>query len=168
MAHQANSHGVDFSVTLKRETLLPGTAAEGHLTMTSSGQHDIRGCVAALIATEQWKYHDTERDANGNSHQVTRTVTKELQRLPVMLVGAGALAAGQPQEMDFQVPVPPLGPATFEGDVIRLTWELEIKLDVGGMDPSMIRDSRLLDANYFLHLADTKDFAAIFASLPVR
>lgn len=135
--HAANSHGVDFSVLLQRETLLPGKAAEGHVTITPSGQKEIRGCVAALIATEQWKYHDTERNPNGGTRQVTRTRVQELQRLPVMLRAAGTLAAGEAQQIDLQVPVPPLGPATFDGDVIRLTWELEIKLDVGGFDPTI-------------------------------
>jgi hypothetical protein len=93
--------------------------------------------VAALIATERWKYHDTERESNGTTRTVTRTAQKELQRLPVMLHGPGRLAPGQSVSLPFQVPVPPLGPATFEADVLRLTWELEIKLDVGGLDPSI-------------------------------
>lgn len=134
--HRTNSNGIDFVLTLKRETLLPGHSAEGRVSMTTVGPRQIRSCMAALIATEQWKYNDQERDSAGNTQTVTRTSTHELQRLPVVLQGTGMFGSGQAQVIDFQVPVPPLGPATFEGDVIRLTWALEVKLNVAaGLDP---------------------------------
>jgi hypothetical protein len=130
--------GVDWSLELEQERLLPGRVARGRVTFSPQGRLETRGCVAALIATEQWKYHDTERDANGNTRTVTRTATDEVRRLPVQLMPAGVIDAGQQVSHEFEVPVPPLGPPTFEADVARLTWKLEVKLDMaGGIDPSV-------------------------------
>lgn len=128
---------VDWTLELERERVLPGTVVKGRVTITARSRVESRGCIAALIATEQWKYHDTERDSNGNTRTVVRTRTDELLRQPVMLMPAATLEPGQPVTLDFEVPVPPLGPATFEAEVARLTWELELKLDYGGgLDPS--------------------------------
>ncbi len=123
--------GVTWRVELEREWLLPGQATDGSVTVTPNKDMEIRGCVAALIATEQWQ--TTETDGKR-----TRTVThtEELQRLPVVLSGPTTLVGGVERTFPLQVPVPPLGPATFEGTVIRLTWELEIKLDRYGLDPA--------------------------------
>lgn len=129
---------VDWSLELERERVLPGTVVRGRVTIMSRERVETRGCLAALIATERWKYHDTERNSSGKSRTVTRTRTDELLRQPVMLMPAATLEAGQPVTREFEVPVPPLGPATFEADVARLTWELEVKLDqAAGVDPAV-------------------------------
>ena len=131
--------GVDWQVELERETVLPGTVVRGRVTLTPRGRLETRSCVAALIATEQWKYQQTERDSEGHTRTVTRTRTEELRRLPVQLLPATVLEAGQSRTLDFEVPVPPTGPASFEGDVSRLTWDLEVKLDMaGGVDPAAV------------------------------
>jgi hypothetical protein len=47
--------------------------------------------------------------------------------------------------------VPPLGPATFAADVARLTWQLEVKLDMaGGIDPSAVTDVVVLQPTALL------------------
>ncbi len=132
----ASSKGVDFHIELERQTLLPGNAAAGTVTLTPRKTIDVRGCRAALIATEQWKYERRRHGQNGGTETVTDA--DELQRLPVMLSGPTTLSAGESRTIGFEVPVPPLGPATFEGNVSRLTWELEVKLDVPLLDPAIV------------------------------
>ena len=132
--------GVDFEVHLDRSMLLPSQLAAGSVRLTFRSGVTFRSIVASLIATEQWQWERTDRDASGRT--TTRTVTErhELQRLPVVLEAAGSHAAGDVREFPLELPVPPLGPATFEGTVSRLTWQLEVKLDVPGFDPSIAVD----------------------------
>ena len=136
---QAHSHGVDFELRLERVDLLPDTVARGTVTITPRQPIDARGIVAALTATEQWRYRQTTTDGQGHTQTTIVTKTSELQRLPVMLAAAAAvLQAGVPQQHAIEIPVPPLGPATLDATVSRLTWSLEIKIDVGGgFDPSI-------------------------------
>ncbi len=126
---RAHSHGVDFELGLERDDLLPGTTAKGSVAISAGDAVRARAILASLIATEQWKYAETTTDAEG--HPTTRVVTRvvELQRLPVELSGPVELVPGARRELAFEVPVPPLGPATLEATVSRLTWDLEVKLD---------------------------------------
>lgn len=133
----SSNGGVFWSVELERQLLLPGRAMAGTVTFTPTSGMEIRGCIAALVATEQWQYTETTSDGQGHSRTRTRTATSELQRLPVMLSGPTTLVAGEAKTYPLQIPVPPLGPATFEATVTRLTWELEIKLDRPGFDASV-------------------------------
>ncbi len=132
--------GADFEVTLDRGALLPGRLVAGGVRIVFQQEIEVRGIVASLIATEQWMWQKTDRDSKG--HTTTRTVTErvELQRLPVLLAGPGTHAAGEILEFPIALPLPPLGPATFEGSVSRLTWQVEIKLDVPGFDASIELD----------------------------
>lgn len=107
------SGGVYFQSELERRTLLPGRSATGTVTLTVLSDVEIRGCVAALVATEQWKYTDTDRDSEGHTRTRTRTATHEPQRLPVMLLGPTTLSASAPRVLPVAFPVPPLGPATI-------------------------------------------------------
>ena len=153
--------GVDFELTLDRHELLPGRLAAGVVHLTFRRGMDVRGIVASLIATEQWQFKRTHNDAQG--HMTTETVTErhELQRLPVMLDGPGSHGAGETREFRLELPVPPLGPATFEGTVSRLTWRLEIKLDVPGFDPSIELDLVVLQPTALLKagVIDVAEFA---------
>ncbi len=136
---RANSHGVDWELMLDRFDLLPGTTARGTVAMTANGATGARSVIAALIATEQWQFEQSSRDAQGHvtSHTVTRT--EELRRLPVQLAEAVQLGSGERREIAFEVPVPPLGPATLEATVSRLTWDLEVKLDrPGELDSAIV------------------------------
>lgn len=130
--------GVDWSINLERDRVVPGTVVRGRVVINPSRRLETRGCIASLIGTEQWKYQDTERDAQGNTQTVVRTRRQEARRLPVALMAATTLVPGNEVGLDFEVPVPPLGPATFEAEVARMTWQLELKLDMaGGLDPSV-------------------------------
>ena len=99
-----------------------------------------------------------------NGRPSTRTVTKtvELQRLPVMLSGQVSLERGERRELPFEVPVPPLGPATLEATVSRLTWDLEIKLDrPNDVDSSIVVPVRVLQPTALLRagVVDVAEFA---------
>jgi len=153
--------GVHLEVTLERANLLPGRLAAGSVRLTFERDMECRGIVASLIATEQWQFHRTDRDSQG--HTTTRTVTEqdELRRLPVLLEGPGSHAAGETREFPLELPVPPLGPATFEGTVSRLTWQLEVKVDVPGFDPSIEVDVIVLQPTALLRagVIDVGQFA---------
>jgi hypothetical protein len=137
VAH-TESHGLAWEVSLERDHVLPGTAAKGKVVVTASGGTAGRGVVAALVATEQWRFRQTTSDGQGHAQTRTVTRTEELQRLPVQLSGPITLSAGERREFDVEVPVPPLGPATLEANVSRLTWALEVKLDREGEFDSSI------------------------------
>ena len=55
--------------------------------------------------------------------------------MPIALSGPLTLAAGETREFPFELPVPALGPATFQGTELRVEWTLEANLDVRGFDP---------------------------------
>lgn len=156
-----SDQGVDFELTLDRANLLPGRLASGGVRLTFKHGMDCRGIVASLIATEQWQWRQTDRDSEGRT--TTRTVTErhEHQRLPALLEGPGHHAAGETREFRLELPVPPLGPATFEGTVSRLTWRLEVKVDVPGFDPSIEIDVVVLQPTALLRagVIDVAQFA---------
>jgi len=132
--------GIDFRLELDTDRLLPGRVATGSVHIAFGHAIDVRGIVASLIATETWQHEDTTTDANGQTRTETHTIREELQRLPVMLAGPGAYAAGESRDFKVELPVPPLGPATFEATVSRMDWRIEVKLDVPGMDPDVTAD----------------------------
>ena len=132
--------GVDFRLDLDSDVLLPGRAAAGRVRLDFRDAIQVRGIVASLIATEMWQHEDTDHDADGTTRTRTVTSTDELRRLPVMLAGPGAYAAGDSREFAFELPVPPLGPATFDATVASLKWRIEVKLDVPGFDPDITAD----------------------------
>ncbi len=139
MDTRANSHGVDWELTLERDRLLPGTTAKGSVALTAAHGAGGRGLIAALIATEQWQFEETTSDGQGHSSSQTVTRKQELERLPVELAGEVSLAPGERRQIAFEIPVPPLGPATLEATVSRLTWQLEVKLDrPGDFDSSIV------------------------------
>jgi hypothetical protein len=153
--------GVDFEVELERTDVLPGRLVAGTVRMRFSDEMTVRRIVAALIATETWQREQTDRDANGNT--TTRTVTerREHQRLPIQLAGPGSHPAGEALVFELGLPVPPLGPATFEATVSSFTWNLEIKLDVPGFDPSIELDIVVLQPTALLRagVVDVAQFA---------
>jgi hypothetical protein len=160
--------GIDFRLDLDADRVLPGRLVTGSVGIGFDHAVEVRGIVASLIATEQWQYEKTETDANGSTRTETVTEHHELQRLPVALAGPGAHAAGETLELRFEVPVPPLGPATFEATVSRLTWRLEIKLDIPGFDPDVTADVVVLQPTALLRagVVDVAEFA-LYASADV-
>ncbi len=145
------SHGITWTVELERDTLLPGTLVRGTVRIASRREVDARGIVAALVGTEHWQWDRQTTDAQGHSRTETVTERRELQRLPVRLLGDVSLAAGDDRELPFEVPVPPLGPASLDATVAGLTWELELKLDVpGGFDSGAVIPVRVLQPTALL------------------
>ncbi len=152
---------MQLDLELERDRVLPGRLVAGQLRLAFARDVEFRGIVAALVATEQWQWTKTERDANGNTRTTTETERREHQRLPVMLSGPGARAGGEVLEFSLELPIPPLGPATFEGDVSRLTWELDVKVDVPGFDPSVTAELVVLQPTGLLSagVIDVAQFA---------
>jgi hypothetical protein len=150
--------GVDWRVELEDDgDLLPGRATRGHVEMTVDDDIDARGLVATLVGTEQWQY--AQADRNGMTHTVTRH--DELPRVPIRLLGPTRFGAGRGASVDFTIPVPALGPASFEGTVSRLSWELEIGLDVPGLDRRISVPVRILQPTALLRagVLDLPQFA---------
>jgi len=135
---QERSHGVAWTAALDTDRLLPGRLTDGNLTVTADDAFEARGLVAALVAVEHWQHEETTTDGQG--HTTTRTVTSrdELRRVPVQLSGPIQLSAGETRTYPFQMPVPPLGPASLEATVAGLTWTFEAKLDRPGWPDSRI------------------------------
>ena len=153
--------GVDFELSMDRRELLPGQLATGTVRLTFRHATEFRGIVASLTATEQWQWRRTTQGANGQTTTQTVTERHELQRLPVMLEGPGSHGAGYVRDFRLELPIPPLGPATFEATVSRLTWRLEVKLDVPGFDPSIETDIVVLQPTGLLKagVIDVAEFA---------
>jgi hypothetical protein len=147
----AESHGVAFELRLERDDLLPGMTMKGSLGLSARNGLAARALQVALIATEQWKYEETTSDAHGRPS--TRVVTRvvELLRVPVELSGPLRLAPGERRDLALEVPVPPLGPATLEAAVSRLTWDLEAKLDrESAFDAAIVVPVRVLQPTALL------------------
>jgi hypothetical protein len=144
------SRGVTWTLDLERNDLLPGQLAKAHLHVEFQRDVEARGLVAALIATEHWQFR--QRQGSGkNSRTVTVTAREELRRVPVMLLGPTNLRSGEVRDFDFEMPVPPLGPASLEATVSGLSWDLEVKLDVpNGMDSSIVTTIRVLQPTALL------------------
>jgi hypothetical protein len=158
----AESHGCDWELRLERDDPLVGTTARGRVSLGARDGIAARGVIAALVATEQWRYRETYTDSQGHVQTRSVTMTDELQRLPVQLSGPITLAPGERREFDLEVPVPPLGPATLEASVSRLTWELEVKLDrEGAFDSKIAVPVRILQPTALLRagVVDVGEFA---------
>ena len=153
--------GVAFRLDLDSDRLLPGRLARGSVRLDFQEGIEVRGIVASLIATEMWQTTETDHNADGTTSSHTETHHAELRRLPVMLAGPGTYAASETSELPIEVPVPPLGPATFEASVASLTWRLEVKLDVPGLDPDVTADVVVLQPTALLRagVVDVAQFA---------
>jgi arrestin (S-antigen)-like protein len=134
------SHGVEWRVELARADLLPGRLVPGRIQLTARDGFVADALRISVTATEHWKHEQTSTDAQG--HTTTRVVTShaEVVREPVDLLAPVSLAAGETREFAFELPVPPLGPASLDADVAGLEWLFEAKLDVpGGFDSRLER-----------------------------
>ena len=123
-----------WTVNLDPPVLLPGRTARVALTYTPERDHDSRGVSALLRCEERYRYSRTETRTGASgamtTHRVTRTGQDELARLEATLAGPSRFVRGQPETWQFELEVPALGPATFEGDVLRCDWTLEAKVDI--------------------------------------
>ncbi len=135
----ATNGGGPFELTLELESdrVLPGRLVAGRLVISTDSGGEFRGARVTLHGTETWRYDVTTTDRQGHSRTETRTGEEDLPSLPIALSGPLALAAGETREFPFELPVPGLGPATFQGTELKLDWTLEANLDVRGFDPAV-------------------------------
>jgi hypothetical protein len=140
-----SSNGADWRVELERDVLLPGRLVTGRVTITARDDIDARGLIVALRATEHWKHRVTTTDAKGHTSTHVKTERRELVNEPVQVEGVVRMVRGASRTWPFELPVPPLGPATLEAEVAGLDWVFEAKLDVpGGFDSSIERPVRVV------------------------
>lgn len=163
MTISARTHGGGFDLTLEidRDQLLPGRLVDGRLRITATRGGTFRGARVTLIGTETWRYDQSTTDAEGHVRTEIRTGTAALPHVPIALAGQTSLAAGQELEFPFQLPVPSLGPASFDGTELRIEWDLEAKLDVAGFDPGLVLPVRVLQPTALLRagVIDVAQFA---------
>ena len=139
MTVSATTRAGAFELTLELETdrLLPGRLVKGVLRIATGRGGQIRGARVTLVGTERWRYDVTSTDGQGHSRTETHTGEEDLPSVPVAVAGTVALGAGETREIPFELPVPGLGPATFEGTELRVDWTVEASLDVPGFDPTL-------------------------------
>jgi SpoOM protein len=138
LARQADSGGVAWGLELDRAVLVPGRLVGGRVHLTSHRDLDARGLVIALVAVEHWRHRVTSTDAHGNAHTEVVTTRAELTRVPVQLAGEIHIGPGESRDWAFELPVPPMGPASLDANDAGLDWTVEAKLDIpGGFDSSI-------------------------------
>jgi len=135
---QVESHGVEWRLELEREELLPGRLVAGRIDVTSRGPFDARALVVALRAEEHWKHEVTTTDAQGHTSTHVETARRTLVTEPVEIEAGVHLGPGETRGWTFELPVPPLGPATLEAEVAGVDWTVESKLDRPGNFDSSI------------------------------
>jgi len=138
VAWNGESGGVLWHLELDRAVLLPGRLVRGRVRITAENDIDARGAVVALIGLEHWRHRVTTTDAQGHSSTQVVTTRKELTREPVQLDGVVQLGRGDQRAWTFDLPVPPMGPASLDARDAGLDWTVEAKLDIaGGFDSSL-------------------------------
>jgi hypothetical protein len=140
VAWDSESGGLRWHLELDRAVLLPGRLVGGRVRITAEHGIDARGVVVALVGVEHWRHRVTSTDAQGHSHTEVVTTKKELAREPVQLDGVVQLGDGDQRNWSFQLPVPPMGPASLDAQDAGLEWTIEAKVDIaGGLDSSVER-----------------------------
>jgi hypothetical protein len=137
MPARASLGGFDFLLDLAATDLLPGRLLDGTLSLTSQDGGEIRGARVTLAGTERWRHDVTTTDANGNSRTETRTSEEDLPAVPVQVLPSTTFAAADTRTIPFQLPVPSLGPPTFDGTELAVEWQVRVNVDVPGFDPRL-------------------------------
>jgi len=134
MLSPTKTSGGDWRLELDPPVLIPSRQARLSATFTPRESMTIRGVRATLVGTETYRYHDTEMsagpDGTGHARTVERTGHEVVGQLEGTLAGAGSLTADMPVTWSWELHVPDLGPATFEGTVLRCDWELIVTVDL--------------------------------------
>jgi hypothetical protein len=126
-----------WTVACDPPVLLPGRSVAVALTYRPERDLEARGVRAVLRCRERYRYTRTE-GAGTTAHRVTKTGVEELARIEVELAGPLRVIKGQPLTWHCSFEVPPLGPASFEGEALRCDWTLEANVDVAmGLDPRL-------------------------------
>ncbi|MEO5918433.1 MAG: hypothetical protein ABIQ17_02620 [Candidatus Limnocylindrales bacterium] len=145
IVYRDSSHGVDWRLELERDQLLPGRLVAGSVSARAQGTIEARALLVTLRAIEHWQYQVTTRDANGHVSTHTETARSEVVTQPVQVAIDLRLGSGDERTWSFEMPVPPLGPATLEAKVAGLGWVLQARFDVpGGFDPAIEVPVRVL------------------------
>ncbi|TAJ99198.1 MAG: hypothetical protein EPO36_12975 [Chloroflexota bacterium] len=140
-----SSHGVVWRLELQRDALLPGRLVAGRIEVSSRGAFEARVLVVTLRATEHWQHRVTTTDSEGRTSSHVVTERHDLLSEPVEVDAGVHLAAGEQRSWTFELPVPPLGPATLEADVAGVDWMVEAKLErPGDFDSSIEAPVRVL------------------------
>jgi hypothetical protein len=152
MTVSATNRGGPFGLRLELESdrVLPGRLVRGRLVIATESGGEFRGARVTLHGTETWRYDVTTMGANGTTRTETRTGVEEMPSVPIALSGALTLGAGETREFPFEVPVPGLGPATFQATELKVEWTLEANLDVRGFDPAVAMPLVLLQPTALL------------------
>jgi hypothetical protein len=132
VAWNKHSGGVDWHLELDRSVLLPGQLVSGRLSLRSERRIEARGLVVALTAAEHWRHRETRSDGTGHTTTTVVTSREDLSHEPVQLRGAFDIGAAQTLRIEFELPVPPDGPATLQAEDAGLDWTVEAKLDIAG------------------------------------
>ena len=136
-AWDASSRGVDWHLELEHP-LLPGRLVNGRLVVQASTAVEARALVLTLRAEEHWRHQVTRHGPNNTTHTEVVTSREEVRSVPEQIHGPLALAGGERWETTFDLPVPPMGPASLEAAAAGLSWDLEAKLDIDdGFDSAL-------------------------------
>lgn len=136
----ASDHGVDWWLELERGLLLPGRLVTGQVRIVVDRAIGARRLVVSLSATEHWKHRVTTTDAHGNTTTHVVTSHDDVITVPVIVAEPVELDPGGTLEREFELPVPPLGPASLEAEVAGLEWKVRAHLDIeGGFDSDIER-----------------------------
>lgn len=138
--------GVDWTLQLEVPAAVyrPGDAVGGTVSLMPQRDIDARALVVSLIGTETYRYIERTRDSS-RSGSDERQETHELLRQDTPIGGVTRVAAGQGFTVPFQVVIPPQAPPTFQSRVLTSAWSLEVRLDVGGRDPSVEQAITILE-----------------------
>jgi hypothetical protein len=129
--------GFVIALWLDRRDLIPGRLVDGALRIDSTRGGRLRSARVNLVGREVYRYDHVTMDAKGQMRTQTKTASKDLPAVPIAVLGAMDLAPGGSREARFQIPVPSLGPATFESGEYAIRWTVEVSLDVPGFDPHL-------------------------------
>lgn len=152
IAWDEQSHGADWHLELDRALLLPDRLVGGRVRVTADHPIVARGLIVTLRAEEHWRHRVTTNDGRGHTTTRVLTSTEDVTRVPVQVSRPLRLDAGQPFERTFELPVPPLGPASLEADDLGVDWTIEAKLDIDdGFDSRIERAVAVAQPGALLH-----------------
>jgi hypothetical protein len=131
--------GVEWAVELEdqRAAFLPGETVRGTVRMNVSRAIEARAVIATLSGTEEYQYEVTERVGSGNSRIDREWAAEQLANAEVQLLGPTSLAAGDSRSLPFELAIPADAPPSFESGVLRIRWQLDVRIDTSGGDPSV-------------------------------
>ena len=130
-----DSWGVAWHLELAGSLLIPGTLVDGLVRIRSAKPVAARALVVGLVGVEHWRHREQRTDAQGHTTTEVMRSTAEPIREPVTVVAPVTVGSGEVLERRFQLPVPPIGPASLDAEDAGMTWTVEAKLDVeGGFD----------------------------------